>query len=285
MAANLNHFRFRSQSIPISFLSPFPFIHVRCRSSSSPLNVSALISTPPISNTLKTLTLDSPHSSHGPSLHKGANPNLSQQHQDNSLIDRDSFSKTFLIAALRVSADHCFALESRLRGHLLNWPRVRNIARVPGDDIDPDFKNILPLQNVADEEAAIESVNRRIYGKANDDGEQLSPVLYREKLTKTFNCRGFLKFRYLAKISRPKKKKKKEEEERGVEEVVKRVGKNDFVAVEVVGDDDDEDLSGLLGDEFKGKRWRGSTRLLLLDERYASRGVDELPEAVKVDLF
>jgi len=40
----------------------------------------------------------------------------------------------------------------------------------------------------------------------------------------------------------------------------------------------------LLGDEFKGKtrKWRGSTRLLLLDERYAERDVEDLPEAIKV---
>lgn len=141
-----------------------------------------------------------------------------------------------------------------------------------------------------------ESVNRRIGGRLDEGGDgdvedrRLSPVLYREKLAKSFNCRGFLKFRNLAKISRPKKKKKKEKknEESEGEEGVKRIGRNDFAVVEVVGEsgeDDEEDLSGLLGEDFKGGRWRGSTRLLLLDERYANRGAEELPEAVKVDLF
>ncbi|CBI20400.3 unnamed protein product, partial [Vitis vinifera] len=55
--------------------------------------------------------------------------------------------------------------------------------------------------------------------------------------------------------------------------------------VEVVEDGEEgEDLRGLLGEEFKRKRWRGSTRLLLLDERYADKGVEELPEAIKAVL-
>lgn len=128
-------------------------------------------------------------------------------------------------------------------------------------------------------------------GDGDVESRRLSPVLYREKLMKSFNSRGFLKFRNLAKISRPKKsdsmkKKKKKTVEGEGEEEVKRIGKNDFVVVEVVGEEsDEEDLSGLLGDDFKGGRWRGSTRLLLLDERYANSGMKELPEAVKVDLF
>lgn len=56
------------------------------------------------------------------------------------------------------------------------------------------------------------------------------------------------------------------------------------MVVEVVDDEEDEgeDFRGLLGDDFVRRRWRGSTRLLLLDERYAKKGIDELPEAIKV---
>nr|CAD1841168.1 unnamed protein product [Ananas comosus var. bracteatus] len=102
---------------------------------------------------------------------------------------------------------------------------------------------------------------------------------------------AYLKFRNLAKISRPKKRKekgrKKEESREGLKE---RAGKNEFSAIEVVsngdddGDEEEEDMRGLLGDEFGGRRWRGPTRLLLLDERYANKAAEELPEAVKAVL-
>lgn len=185
----------------------------------------------------------------------------------------------FELAALRVPAKDCFALESRLRGHLLNWPRIRNIARVPGDEVDPDLLNLLGEEE--EEEENLVSLERRIHGKAEADGDVLSPVLYRDKLAREFNARGFVKFRNLAKISRPKKKKKMEERSEGN----KGIGKNEIALVEVV-EEGEEDLKGLLGDEFKGKRrkWSGSTRLLLLDERYAARNVEELPEAIKVVL-
>ena len=40
----------------------------------------------------------------------------------------------------------------------------------------------------------------------------------------------------------------------------------------------------MIGEGIKGRKWRGPTRLLLLDERYAKKGMDEMPEAVKVAL-
>lgn len=128
-------------------------------------------------------------------------------------------------------------------------------------------------------------LQRRIHGKADGDGEVLSPVLYRESLVKTFNSRGFVKFRNLAKISRPnrnKKRRKRVEES----EIVKRVGQNGVAAVEVVEEDGEEEeeesgLRNLIGEEFVRNKWRGSTRLLLLDERYTGRGVEDLPEAIK----
>lgn len=170
----------------------------------------------------------------------------------------------------------------------MNWPRIRNIARVPGDDVLDEFAELVGNRNEDEDDDddddgdALVSVNRRIYGKAEDDGEPLSPVLYREKLVKTFNSRGFLNFRNLARISRPKRRRKKREEERGKGN--KSVGKSEVAVVEVVEDEEQEgeDMKGLLGDGFVGKKWRGSTRLLLLDERYANRSVEELPEAIKV---
>jgi tRNA (guanine37-N1)-methyltransferase len=113
-----------------------------------------------------------------------------------------------------------------------------------------------------------------------------SPVLYRDRLAQTFNTRGYVKFRNLAKISRPKRNKKKNEKEGKFVEVEgnKRVGKNSYVTVEVVEEEEgvDEGLRNLIGEEFVNSKWRGSTRLLLLDERYKDYGVEELPEVIKV---
>lgn len=198
-------------------------------------------------------------------------------------FDESAFTRVFDITAIRAPSGDCASLESRLRGHLLNWPRIRNIARVPGDEVDEDLAGLLERTGIdagVGDESSLVSLNRRLQGKAEGDGDQLSPVLYRDKLVKTFNSRGFVKFRNLAKLSRPKKKKKLRKE--GVSGGGKKV-KKEFAMVEVLEDQEPgEDLRGLLGEEFKGRRWRGPTRLLLLDENYADKGVDELPEAIKV---
>ncbi|CAB4277641.1 unnamed protein product [Prunus armeniaca] len=248
---------------------------------------------------------------YGPSLHKGTNPTIPQsqlpitaftkpshrlqlqeeneEEEEENLINAENFSRVFDIAALRVPAKDCFALESRLRGHLLNWPRIRNIARVAGDEVEEELAELLTNPSrEADDENALVSLNRRMYGKSEGDGECLSPVLYREKLAKTFDSRGYVKFRNLAKMSRPnQRKKRRDEEDEGSEggEGKKRLGKGEFSVLEVVDDEEEEgeDLKGLLGDEFEGrKKWRGSTRLLLLDERCANGSVEDLPEAIKV---
>ena len=204
--------------------------------------------------------------------------------EEECALDKEAFTRVFDLTAIRVPSKDCFALENRLRGHLLNWPRIRNVARVPGDEVEDGLVKLLGgernCSDGSESEGDLDSLDRRIYGKAEGDGEVLSPVMYRDRLAKKFDSQGFLHFRNLAKLSRPKKKRRKEEE-RG--EGKKRTGKNEFARVEVVEDGDEgEDLRGLLGEEFKGKKWRGSTRLLLLDERYTDKGVDELPEAIKV---
>ncbi|KAK6134525.1 hypothetical protein DH2020_031759 [Rehmannia glutinosa] len=229
---------------------------------------------------------------YGPSLQKGHSPFplelLKYQTGENvESLDEAAFTRVFDISALRVPSEICATLENRLRGHLLNWPRVKNIARVPGDEIDDQLKTILPSSDHgAGAEAETEelvALNRRIYGKAEGDGEPLNEVLYRDKLARTFNSRGYAKFRNLAKISRPKMKKKRDGgEKRGV----KGVGRNDVALVEVIENEeesDGEDFSRLLGEEFgRWPKWRGSTRLLLLDEQYANKKIEELPEAIKV---
>ncbi|KAJ0983591.1 hypothetical protein J5N97_011846 [Dioscorea zingiberensis] len=173
---------------------------------------------------------------HGPTLRR-AHPTPPPPPPLNGCIDRESFTRSFDLAALRVPAAECSGLERRLRGHLLNWPRVRNVARVPGDDLDPEFKKLM-RDSEGDGGDRLRSLAKRVDGDWTMMREhRLSPVLYREKLVKDFNYRGFLNFRNLAKMSRPKKKKKKlkDGKEDGLE-VKRGVGKNDFAVVEVVGD-------------------------------------------------
>ncbi|KOM28149.1 hypothetical protein LR48_Vigan503s002400 [Vigna angularis] len=158
-------------------------------------------------------------------------------------------------------------------------PRVRNIAPLlpkPSSG-DGEFEN--------QEERTLVLVQHQIHGKADRDGDVLSPVLYRDKLARTFNSRGFVKFGNLAKISRPNRNKKRKKRKEAMEvEDSRHVGQNSFVVVEVF-EEEEEDSVGmrkLLGEEFVSSKWRGSTRLLLLDERFAGHGMDELPKAIKV---
>nr|GEV91140.1 tRNA (guanine(37)-N1)-methyltransferase 1 [Tanacetum cinerariifolium] len=222
---------------------------------------------------------------YGPSLSKGHNPSTkhqSSQKQDNdnedgSLLDESLFTRVYDVSAIRVSSERCYALESQLRGHLLNWPRVRNIARVSGDEIDAELRKYFDTNDV---EMALD---RRIDGRAEGDGERLSSVLYREKLVKSFDSRGYEKFRNLAKLSRPKRKGKGKTE---VREVGESKRGECYLVEEVVEEcgSEDEELSGLIGEEYRLGKWRGPTRLLLLDERYACKVIDELPEAIKACL-
>lgn len=209
-------------------------------------------------------------------------PVTDQATEQENVIDKERFTRVFDIVAVRVPTEDCFALESKLRGHLLNWPRIRNIARVPGDEMEIEFKKILPEKMSSEvEDGNLDSLNRRIYGKADGDGMTLSPVLYRDNLVKSFNTRGFVKFRNVAKLSRPKRKKnliKDGDKSEGG----KKVGKNDIYAVEVVRSNDDiNDMTGLLGDDFVDAKWGGSSRLLLLDEQYVAKDTGDLPEAIK----
>ncbi|NP_001384787.1 hypothetical protein VitviT2T_029656 [Vitis vinifera] len=282
----------RPHSLSFTLLSG---IHLFPKTSlSKPITLCLLSTTATTPILTLTQTLD-PNLSYGPSLHKGTKPLNHQNHQliaatpgeEECVFDKEAFTRVFNLTAIRVPSKDCFALENRLRGHLLNWPRIRNVARVPGDEVEDGLVKLLgEKRNSSDgseSEGDFDSLNRRIYGKAEGDGEILSPVLYRDTLAKTFDSQGFANFRNLAKLSRPKKKKRRKEEERS--EGKKRTGKNEFAMVEVVEDGEEgEDLRGLLGEEFKRKRWRGSTRLLLLDERYADKGVEELPEAIKAVL-
>ncbi|KAK9938285.1 hypothetical protein M0R45_015035 [Rubus argutus] len=62
----------------------------------------------------------------------------------------------------------------------------------------------------------------------------------------------------------------------------RRIGRVSFLCWRLKKKKKEEDLRGLLGAEFQGRnKWRGSTRLLLLDERYGDKCVEELPQAIQ----
>uniref|UniRef100_A0A1J3CD59 tRNA (guanine(37)-N1)-methyltransferase n=1 Tax=Noccaea caerulescens TaxID=107243 RepID=A0A1J3CD59_NOCCA len=220
--------------------------------------------------------------------HRGKIGDSEESIEKCALLNEEDFTRIFEISAVRVPAKDCFSLENRLRGHLLNWPRIRNIARVPGDEIEDDVLKLLgrETEEEDEEDSVVDSVDRRIRGKAEGDGERLSSVLHRDQLARTFNSTGYLKFRNLAKISRPKRKRKTEKTERKEKDKEKEKGsrRNEFAVVEVVeGQGETEDFEGLLGEGYGSRgRWRGSTRLLLLDEKYSGEEVHDLPEAIKV---
>ncbi|KAM0841126.1 hypothetical protein ACQ4PT_059218 [Festuca glaucescens] len=196
---------------------------------------------------------------HGPTLRRGRRTAPDHPEEDPLL----SFARTFDLAALRVPAAACAPLERRLRGHLLNWPRVRNIARLPNDD---GHALLLPPSAPALPASPLTAVTRR------------------DRLARQFNARGFVQFPNLAKMSRPsaRAQRDKKGEGRGGDKEAKRE-KDTVYVVKVPGEEEDQ-WKGLVGEEgFGSGAWRGEpTRLLLLDESYAKRSVGELPEAVKV---
>lgn len=100
-----------------------------------------------------------------------------------------------------------------------------------------------------------------------------------------------MQFPNLAKMSRPpaRKRKGKKDEGGGEAAATARDTKDKVYVVEVIGERKEEhgdEWMGLVGEEGFGRiTWRGGpTRLLLLDENYANKRVDDLPEAVKVVL-
>lgn len=209
---------------------------------------------------------------HGPSLRRGRAP---PDHPD-------PFARAFDLAALRVPAAACAPLERRLRGHLLNWPGVRNVARLHSDH------GLLPLG------LSLPSPHPH-HPAAEEQGPPApspSAVLRREKLAREFNARGFLRFPNLARLSRPSPAARKKMERKGDDGDVEVTGEHDTdkaYVVEVVGEGtgEEDEWKVLVGEEGFGRGlWRmGPTRLLLLDESYAKMRVDELPEAVKVPIF
>ncbi|KAL0444349.1 UNVERIFIED_CONTAM: tRNA (guanine(37)-N1)-methyltransferase 2 [Sesamum latifolium] len=103
----------------------------------------------PLASFATTITLSFSTLPYGPSLQKGYSPfplepvKHTSSGENITSLDEAAFTRVFDISALRVPSSICSTLENRLRGHLLNWPRIRNIARVPGDEIDDQLKSLL----------------------------------------------------------------------------------------------------------------------------------------------
>ncbi|KAL9232395.1 hypothetical protein vseg_007510 [Gypsophila vaccaria] len=269
--------------------------------------VTATVATNSVAFTVPVSSTPVSVAAYGPSLQKGIPPLTPSQNpfhgfgfkppqnpqlgdnvgEELAPFDEGQFTRVYEVTAIRVPAEMCFEIEGRIRGHLLNWPRVSNIARVCGDDVNDSAFVGLGRVNGGDNN-----------GVGDGGGAELSEVLYRDKLAKEFNAKGFVKFRNLARISRPSRRRgkmKEEGNEGGEGETVKGVGgrmrmrtRRTSVVVEVVEEGGNvgggDDVRELLGEGFDGRKWNGPTRLLLLDEKYAGRKVDELPEAVKAVL-
>lgn len=86
-------------------------------------------------------------------------------------LDRESFTRVFDLVALRVPADECGLYVSRLKGHLLNWPRVKNVPRVEGDDGDVAIKSLLWEENGT--QSLVESVRSAVYPDESDAEEMV----------------------------------------------------------------------------------------------------------------
>ncbi|KAG0574598.1 hypothetical protein KC19_VG275300, partial [Ceratodon purpureus] len=180
-------------------------------------------------------------------------------------LDRESFTRVFDIAALRVPADECGFYVSKLKGHLLNWPRVKNVPRVEGDDGDSALKSLLWEDNRAVDtpESLVESVRSALYPDESDSDNE---VTVKEKR----------KFAALRKLTRAV--------DSDLLQAIKprRTGQpqnkweDAAVRVEVVEEEREAQNHDLEA--------REATRLLLLDERYKDKFKDELPQAVQVVL-
>ena len=221
-------------------------------------------------------------------------------------LDRESFTRVYDVAALRVPADECGVYVSRLKGHLLNWPRVKNVPRVEGDDGDAALKSLLwdDNQTLDTPESLVESVRSAVYLEESEFQNGGTGTVKKKR-----------KYPNLRKLTR------------GVEsdliEAIKPRRTAQFqskwddaaVKVEVVeecrealnhGRNFSNSLSfcngisrfcyislvelsvfvmlfmGLFVIFCEDYEPREATRLLLLDERYKDKPTDELPQAVQV---
>lgn len=190
------------------------------------------------------------------------------------------FARIYDIAALRVPAAECRDIANRLRGHLLNWPRIRNVARVEGDDLDGDISSL--IGNDKDEkENDPYSVLKAVYGAKEPSGV----LSERIRVIENFRRKGSRQFPCLDRISRPKSKGLKEN--RRDKDNATKYFKDKLYTVQIakerlVCNPNGKEEPSLVNMGFGMKKWIGPTRLLLLDSRYAGKPASELPMAVQV---
>lgn len=210
-------------------------------------------------------------------------------------IDRAAFTRVYDVAALRVPSDQSEELAYKLKGHLLNWPRIKNIARVTGDQLDEDIEKLW-WNGQKKEQAVNDSVRKAVFLE-----DTLPPaVKTRERITKKELKR---RFPHLEALTRPKgtasflkHKKGKDQGSSYKSNMVEAKGltrstwEEKAVVVEIdeaaaCTGQSSEQLQGFWGLLEEGKlsrRYRGSTRLLLLDERFAGKPLSEIPMALQV---
>ncbi|KAI5078860.1 hypothetical protein GOP47_0006531 [Adiantum capillus-veneris] len=193
-------------------------------------------------------------------------------------FNRLLFARTYRLVALQVSLAECESLADRLKGHLLNWPRISNIARVEGDDMDWDTVRLWANGKRRSKEGVEDSLFQAVYGTQAPSGQMMKRANSGEKLSSRH-------LKYLECISRPGRKALKEiKEERESRLNTGKQHSKKYYMVEL-GDScgQTEELyldTGLLLPGSSMGRWRGPFRLLLLDPKYAGKSM--LPMAVKM---
>ncbi|KAG6551962.1 hypothetical protein Mapa_006579 [Marchantia paleacea] len=172
-------------------------------------------------------------------------------------IKKESFIRVYYISALRVPAKDCHELEKNLDQHLLNWPRVDNIARVRRDDVDQDLENLFRGSEEWSPSSA-QAIRSAIYGDEVATNEEA--------------------------IQSNKDLKLEESGVKGMDDELSLTSiRYQPYTVEVVDEQAEvEAYRSLLG--FLQKKWTGPTRLLLLNEDLVGRSFSELPVSIKAVL-
>ncbi|KAH7435105.1 hypothetical protein KP509_06G049900 [Ceratopteris richardii] len=180
------------------------------------------------------------------------------------LFDPLQFARIYNLVALRVPLAESKTLAYRLRGHLLNWPRISNIARVEGDDMGWD-RGILWSENVNSIE---DSVFKAVYGT-----QPLSGCL--TKRTNSAKLLNSHQYSFLDHMSKPDMKALQQMKgPRDKESAKKKQHSKRQYTIKLGNSDGIQKLNPGIN------CWKGPFRLLLLDPRYAQQY--ELPMAVQM---
>lgn len=173
-------------------------------------------------------------------------------------IDKKSFIRIYYVSALRVPAAECWDLVFQLREHLLNWPRVHNIGRVSGDDVDDDLATAFVETAERKQKVTRDEIRAAVYVDSEKD-------LSTNKLAVEPNSKGSGR-RDNGSIRDPAT----------LLELVQTEDKNE-----------QKDNTSTRGVPYfnVSKKWAGPTRLLLLDEKYyVGTKISELPPALQCRL-